>query len=96
MEEFSQFVKDNFSDFTLKNITNALNSRNTSSWATTINNNPEHIYFIEKKVKTVNIFRNTLIAIVVSSNKLYKDYVYHKETIWHTFRKTMGRKPGFN
>ncbi len=26
---------------------------------------------------TVNIFRNTLIAIVVSSNNLHKDYIYH-------------------
>lgn len=58
MEVFFDFVEKNFKDFKLVNITKKINSRNIANFANIINENPENIYFIEKRPLNVNIFRN--------------------------------------
>ena len=58
MDIFYEFINKNFTDYKLKNITKAINSRNASTWGNTINKNPEIIYLIEKKVSNIIIFRN--------------------------------------
>ena len=34
-----------------------------------------------------------ILAVIII---IVVNLIYYKETIWHTFRKTMGRKPSFN
>ena len=58
MDTFYDFVKNECDNFSLVNITKQLNTRNISSYANTINHNPDKIYIIEKKPSNVRIFRD--------------------------------------
>lgn len=57
MDNIYNFIQKYYPDYTLVNITKRINSRNIKSHADQINNNPMSISVIERKIKTVNIFR---------------------------------------
>lgn len=58
MEDFNNFVKEEYPDYNLINITKKINSRNIAQHANIINQNPNNIYLIEKRPSNVNIFRD--------------------------------------